>query len=389
MIDFLKRNTTLSSIYIGNLLLALHYYLIVYVNSSFLSKFYSGDTVSFIYAAGSFLNLILFLFAARIIRRIGAYHFLLTAVILEGVAIAGLIYANTGLTVGIFFTIHQIIIVMTVLGFDIFLEAATNEEGKTGRMRSFYLTISNAALVIAPAIVGLLVINDNYIPIYTISALLIVPLVLVIIGGLRDVRIDPPEHFEILGSLRGLIKHKNVRWATGGQLILQTFYAWMVIYTPIYLHDYIGFDWAQIGVMFTIMLLPFIILQIPVGKLADDKFGEKEFMIFGFIVIVVSLLLMPIITAPSFVLWTAVLFLSRVGASIVEVTNESYFFKQVAGKDSDWISLFRATRSVGYVIAPILAALCIFFLPYKFMFTVLAFVVTIGIFFSYSLVDTR
>jgi MFS family permease len=215
-----------------------------------------------------------------------------------------------------------------------------------------------------------------------------IPLLLTIMGALRDVPVEPPTHFEIWKSLRGLLRHRNVRWVTGAQLILQIFFAWMVIYTPIYLHEYIGFSWESIGVLFTIMLLPFIIFEIPIGKLADERYGEKEFMIFGFVVMVLSLLLFPLITTASFGLWAFVLFLTRVGGSFVEITSESYFFKQVAGADSDWISLFRATRSIGYIVAPIFAGICIIFLPFQFMFTALAIVCSVGIFFARKLEDT-
>ncbi len=389
MIDFLKRNTTLSTIYIGNLLLSFHYYLIIYVNSSFLSQFFSNAQLSFLYSGGAALNVILFLMAPRIIRKIGVYHFLLISVALEGIAIGGLIFAHNALSAGFFFTIHQVIVATILLSLDIFLENATKEEGRTGRMRSLYLTISNATLVISPIIIGLIVSGDNYSSVYTISAILIVPLLLIIISGLRDTNVEPPAHFETWKSVKGLLRHENVKWVTGAQLILQIFYAWMIIYTPIYLHEYIGFDWKEIGLMFTIMLLPFIIFEIPIGKLADDRYGEKEFMIFGFIVMMLSLFLMPLLVTQSFILWTSVLFLSRVGASFVEITTESYFFKQVVGGDSDWISLFRTTHSLGYIFAPLLATACIAVLPFSFMFTVLGVVVVFGIFCGRNLIDTK
>lgn len=387
--NFIHRNTTLSAIFASNLLLSLHYYLIIYVNSSFLSKYFSDENLSLLYAGGALLNLFLFLFSSKIIKKIGVYHFLLISIVLEGIAIGGLVYAESALSAGFFFTIHQVIVSMILLSFDVFLEAVTHDEGHTGKLRSIYLTLANATLVISPTIVGLLLIDDNYGPIYTISALLIIPLLLLVIGTLRSVPVAPPAHVEVLGSLRGMWKHENIRWVTGAHLILQIFYAWMVIYTPIYLHDHVGFDWSAIGVLFTIMLLPFVLFEIPVGKLADEKFGEKEFMIFGFIVMALSLFLFPLITYPSFIIWASVLFLTRVGASIVEITSESYFFKKVAGKDSDWISIFRGTRSLGYIIGPLCASASIALFAFPLMFPALAFICLTGVFCAKKLIDTK
>lgn len=387
--NFIQRNTTLSAIFASNLLLSLHYYLIIYVNSSYLSGYFSEESLSLLYAGGALINLFLFLFSPRIIRKIGVYHFLLLSIVLEGIAIGGLVFADNALSAGFFFTIHQVIVSMILLSFDVFLEAVTNDEGHTGKLRSIYLTLANATLVISPTIVGLLLIGDNYGPIYTISALLIVPLLLLVIGTLRDVAVKPPEHVQVIESLRGMWKHTNIRWVTGAHLILQIFYAWMVIYTPIYLHDHVGFDWNVIGVLFTIMLLPFVLFEIPVGKLADERFGEKEFMIFGFIVMALSLFLFPLVTYPSFAIWASVLFLTRVGASIVEITSESYFFKQVAGNDSDWISIFRGTRSVGYIIGPLCASLCIALFSFHLMFPALALICLTGVICAKNLIDTK
>ena len=41
----------------------------------------------------------------------------------------------------------------------------------------------------------------------------------------------------------------------------------MIIYTPIYLHEHLLLGWDQIGFIFTIMLLPFIILEFPLGNI--------------------------------------------------------------------------------------------------------------------------
>lgn len=387
--EFLSNNTTLAAIYAGNLLFSLHYYVIIYINSSYLSQFFTSTQLSVVYAGGSVFNLILFLRAPWIIRKVGAYHFLLVSSLLEGLGIAGLIFSHSALAAGFFFTIHQIVVAMVFFSLDIFLEAETKEETKTGILRSLYLTIGNIVLVISPILVSFLVIDDNYAFIYIISTLIMVPFLLVLMSILSKAPIAIPSHIEIGKSIKGLWGHANVKWVTLAQLILQTFYAWMVIYTPIYLHEFVGFDWDSIGILFTIMLLPFILFEIPVGKLADAEFGEREFMIFGFIIMTLSLCLIPLLPYPNFGLWAFILFLTRMGASFVEVTSDSYFFRQVADGDSDWISLFRSTRSIGYIIAPILASICIMLLPYRFMFTVLGVITASGILFARNITDSK
>jgi len=127
----------------------------------------------------------------------------------------------------------------------------------------------------------------------------------------------------------------------------------MVVYTPLYLTKYVGFSWAEIGVIFTIMLLPFVIFEIPVGRLADKKYGEKEFLTVGFIIMGIFTMAIGFVTVKNFWLWAAILFATRIGASFVEITCDTYFFKKVDQGKTDVIGFYRLTRPLSYVAAPV------------------------------------
>ena len=57
------------------------------------------------------------------------------------------------------------------------------------------------------------------------------------------------------------------------------------------------------------------------------------------------------------VFFAIILFLTRVGASIIEVGVESKFFKVVTTKDTALISTLRMTMPLAYIIAPMTGAL--------------------------------
>ena len=180
---------------------------------------------------------------------------------------------------------------------------------------------------------------------------------------------------------------KSVRRVTLTKLVLEIFFAIMVIYTPIYLHSNLGFEWSELGVMFTIVLLPFVILEWPAGLLADRFFGEKEMMSVGFVLMGGALLIMPYL-GPVFLIWTLVLLLSRVGASLVEVMSESYFFKHVDGQDTRLISIYRLARPVGIVIGSALGAVVLNLVSFQTIFLVLAIIALFGLKESLTLKDT-
>jgi lipopolysaccharide export LptBFGC system permease protein LptF len=87
-------------------------------------------------------------------------------------------------------------------------------------------------------------------------------------------------------------------------------------------------------------------------------------------------------------MWALVLFATRIGASIVEVSNESYFFKHVKENDTALISLIRIARPLSFIVAPLFALPVIYFTSYSSSFYFLAFFVLLGLFFIPK-VDTR
>ena len=186
-----------------------------------------------------------------------------------------------------------------------------------------------------------------------------------------------------------MFKNKDLKYSILAQFILQFFYAWVVIYLPLYMITEIGFDWQTLGFLFTIMLLPFMIFELPVGWIADHKYGEKEFMIFGFIAMSLAAALLTLTYEKTFIVWAVLLFFSRFGASFVEVTNESYFFKQVKSDDSDLISLFRMTRPFAYILAPLIATISLSFLSFGATFWVLGSITLLGSMCAYRITDTR
>ncbi|KKR45873.1 MAG: Glucose/galactose transporter [Parcubacteria group bacterium GW2011_GWA2_40_14] len=163
----------------------------------------------------------------------------------------------------------------------------------------------------------------------------------------------------------------------------------MVVYVPLYLEKYIGFSWTEIGIMFTIMLLPFVLFELPVGELEDRKYGEREFLTIGFVIMGLSTLFISFITLKSFWIWTTILFITRIGASFVEISTESYFFKHVNQEKPDVISFFRITRPLSFIVGPVIATIALQFMPFQYIFIVIGICMILGAHYSLALTDTK
>lgn len=377
------------TIYTVNLLISFHYFSVIYINSAFLSRYIDTQTLSSLYLIGSILSVVLFSIFARIIKRFGNYSLILFFTLLELLALIGFVTASNLNVIMLAFILYLIVSPIIYLNLDIFLEKLTTNERATGGVRGTFLTMQNITQVVCPLLVAAVLYDNEYWRVYLISiGFLLVAIVLI---SLRLRRFNDARYHAsgLWQSLTYVLSHPVLYNVVAAQSLLRFFYAWMVIYTPLYLFQYIGFSWPEIGTIFSIMLLPFLLLELPLGKIADARFGEKEIMIFGFILMTAAVTIIPFITAPVFLAWTATLFISRAGAACVEIATESYFFKHVDGSRADTISLFRMARPATYVAAAAVAALSLQIVSLQWSFLVLAAIMALGLRYAFALHNTK
>lgn len=169
-----------------------------------------------------------------------------------------------------------------------------------------------------------------------------------------------------------MLKNKNLKGVYWLAALLNVFYSVATVFVPIYLHKTLGFSWAELGLAFSIMLIPFLIVEIPAGIIADKYLGEKEFFFIGFTIIITCLIIFFYSTSLNIWFWAIILFVSRIGAALVEAMRESYFFKNVSASDVNKINLFRTATPFGYLLGTTLATVILLFLPIQYIFALIA-----------------
>jgi MFS family permease len=162
----------------------------------------------------------------------------------------------------------------------------------------------------------------------------------------------------------------------------------MIIYTPIYLRD-LGFSWVDIGKIFTTMLLPFVLLQYVIGYWADNKIGEKKLLIFALLVMGCSTTTIYFVESKTILTWMIILFTTRIGASMIEILRDSYFYKKIDRTDVDLINFFRTALPVAYICATASSSFLFLFLPVKFAFILTGIVVLSAIYPAYYLINNK
>lgn len=380
--------------------------LTIYIDSSFLKDTITktpslADTTTWsdpehmvgtVYTFASLLTLLGLLYSTRILRKIGNYRWTLTLFILHALLLLGLSIFQNGWLILPMFMIESALISILYFNFDIFLEKYSNDE-HTGVIRGVFITVGSIAWLLPPMIAGRIVEHSGYGLLYFYGALLVIPIIVLLMRYLSDFRDMEYDDAPLFPTRKIFHANPNVWYGLASSLLLQFFYAWMIIYMPILLHDHLGFTWKDIGLMLTCALTAFVIFPSPAGWLADKWIGEKELLVLGFLIMGVTSLLIPIfvVATTSFTAWALLLFAGRTGASLVDSMNEVYFFKQIDGHNAGLIGYYRRMRPLALIGAPMIASTLLGFEWFTIadLFTILGFIMFAAIYFPLRLKDTK
>lgn len=388
---FSSKNISFVLVYLISIIFTFQTLVTAYSSSTYLEKFILPEFVGLVFATAAFFAIIITLTLPRLLHVIGNVN---TTLLLMIAMIISLVV--TGMAITPWITIGAFVAFMAIspqiyFNIDIFLEALIgNAEGTTGSKRGLILTLMSLASFFSPLAMGYIIgDNNNLSGVYYIAAIVGLLYIAVIVSKFR--RFTDPIYNRV--RLRDLfsttLQSKNISTVLTAQFLLQFFFTWAIIYFPLYMATVVGFDWETIGLVLAVGLIAYVIFEYPIGIIADKKLGEKEMMALGFAVLALTSASLSFMQTVAVSGWMMVMFISRFGASLVEVTTESYFFKQVKGQDSNLISVFRLMRPLANLFGALAGSASLLFLPINYMFIVLAFVMIIGAFVTQRLTDTR
>ena len=261
--------------YVLSFLFTLHISLSAYVNSTFLINFISEKYVGLLYTAGSLVTLIVLAKSAGILKNLGNRKLVIWLLIVNMISLVGLITSTNPYIIGPSFVGFITTNVLVFFCIDIFIEHFGDPK-TIGKIRGLYLTITSIAWMISPLITGFLVTKGGYTLIYMVALLTTLLASFVLILSVKKFKDRTYIKTPFIQAYKYLKTNPHMLAVTLINFILQFFFAWMIVYTPIYLNKHIGFGWDQIGVIFTFMLAPFVILGLPVGLLIDKYHVKKR-----------------------------------------------------------------------------------------------------------------
>jgi len=362
--------------------------LIAYVNSSYLGQFFGAKNIGWIFIISYFVSLVVINNFPSIINRLKIFLASLSVLSLMFLGLMGFGLAISPWAAAVFFVIYTVCLNLIWISLDIYIEYFSSES-RTGRIRGLYWTLVNIAWFLAPVTAGWLLSRFNYPFLFYLSDFLLLIVLILFYFKFHHLEVDHFPKVYFWDALKKIWTNKLLNGIFAIAFVLQLFYCFMVIFTPIYLHDIIGFDWPQIGIMFSAALFNFVYMTYPAGWLADKFIGEKELLSVGLLIMGIFTIIFGLISGHNFWLWLIVLFMTRVGASLVDIMKDTYFFKRVEVHDVELINLFRNTGPLAYVIGSALALLAVYFLSYQYLFVFTGLLILSMLYFSFTLKDTK
>ncbi|MDQ5889868.1 MAG: hypothetical protein QG609_361, partial [Patescibacteria group bacterium] len=91
----------------------------------------------------------------------------------------------------------------------------------------------------------------------------------------------------------------------------------------------------------------------------------------------------------SLIVWTIILFITRIGAASIEIGKETFLFKHINSNDSNLLSLSRIMLPLAYIAGPACATIIIYLGSIQLLFIFLGLIMILGLYSAGLLIDTK
>lgn len=360
---------------------------LVYILSSYFSQISGESFIGGFYLVAFVLVFWLLTNLQPIVHGLGSVRFL-------GMLIVGLIGTSFFLSLDDPSWVGAVVLLMYIICnnllwsvMDVLVEDFSTDQ-VSGRVRGLYLTVLNAGVLLAPIISTQLFSLSGYSGIFSVVSIGYMAVLLLVIAGLRNHQTARLPRIAFAETIRKVVKRKNVLLIYGVSWTLEFFYSIMIVYMPILLLSQ-GFNWEKIGFIFTVMLIPFVLVQYPLGIMADKKWGEKELLFVALVILGVSTAVAGFTRSTDIVFWAGLLFITRLGAAALEVLRDSYFYKQIGPTDTDIVAFFRSARPTAAIAAAGISLLFLSIFTVHSLFYLVGALALAACFAVLSLEDTK
>ncbi len=356
----------------------------VYSNSKVIEIINGRDYIGIVYGLSAALSLILSTWVTpHLIKFLGNRKTVSLAIILSLISLIGIMHSYDKLLTAISFILFFASQILISFSFDVFFEHNTLK-GNSAQARGLLVSLQHIGRMLGPMIAAIMTYNSGLRAPYKISFLLLILTGILLFLGTKKFKDRSYSPRSLLSSIRMIWNRADIRKPLTSILLLQIFYALMVTFVPIYLADIIGIEPKSLGIMFTVMLLPFVLLGYPIGKSLDKGTSGRRAAQYGLIIMIITTLAFPFIQTKSIIIWGLVLLISRIGAVILETAGDGIFFRSIKEEETELLGIMRDMQPMGYFIASLVGVIVLSIGTINDIFYAIGAILILGIITTYK-----
>jgi MFS family permease len=375
-------------IYIYGFFLALFYAVISYSGSTFLADIINTENIWILYSTAAVFAIILNLSAGKILRKININKLFITVSILTILNSYLLSLPTTPILICIEFIFYYSVSALLFTFASVILEEYS-KDSQTGSIRGRYNAIMSGGYLLAPFIASLFIANFGIKSIFILSSVFGLGGLFVFYMFINKVPRLKLEDSNLRLGVKKLFSNYDLKYITLAQIGLTTFYALAVIYLPFKLET-VGISLTQyLSILLPVALTPFLFMPPLLGYLEDKMKDEKEVLIISYIGLILTLVLIAFCNSTSVFVWAILLFVSRLCASSIEISTNSYFYKKIDAKDVSIISIFLSTDYVSTIIFTPILSLLLFVADVDTLFLTVSFFLCFVLVYISKIHDTK
>lgn len=361
----LRSERPLGVIFMLTFLTQLGYAVITPFLALYFSRYVPVGVVGLIFAGTYGLNILANIFSAKIIERISERKSLVYALGGAAGAIAFVGFAGHVIGIVILFALYTFLLTVALYNIDLYIKqysAADSLAGNEGKLGMF----GNLGWLVGPFIGSALAVQFGLPAVFIASAAATVAaLILFVEARPHDRDLVKPSAGSFGQAVRNYFRDPELVKLYIISFGLSFFYgAWN--FAPILLAGR-GLSLGDVGIVYGLSALPWVLFEYPVGRLADRRFGERIFIVIGFALMAAATITFGGSRTAAWVI--GALFVGIIGSSLIERTHAAKFYRQASAADVEQISVWRTSTGLGFIIAPLLAAWVLSLASLEFYFS--------------------
>jgi MFS family permease len=355
-----------------------------YSNSIFIETNISQKSVGIIYAISAIGTLLISTFViSPLLQKVGNVRLAQYSTFAMLLSLIGIIASSNVYLLAISFILFFTTQVLLALSIDIFYKHITTT-GHNGESRGKMVSLQHLGRIMGPMLAAYTTIHFGMRMPYIVSIIGIFIMTVTLIYATNNFKDADYKHTKLTDIITRIKNQRKTKMALFFAFLLYLFYALMVTYTPIFLLETLQVKEDSLGLLFTIMLLPFVIFGYPIGKKLDSGISARRTARLGLILMTLTTIVLGNIQSGEILIIGTILLISRVGAVLLETAADTLFFKSIQEEDSDLMGIMRDMQPIAYFVGGILGTSILILGEIRYIFYAIGFILSIGYIITYK-----